>query len=332
MYGTGWVAKTIFPSNARPARPSAARRADDQYGATAQPDWRGIDWREHLGELEIGGSRVNYVDIGSGDSGPPVVFVHGLGGAWQNWLENLPRVAQDRRVLALDLPGFGRSEMPTRHISIPSYGRCVNEFCQKLGLDEVVLVGNSMGGFVSAETVIQFPSRVERLVLVSAAGISITNLYRRPAQTWGRLAAVLGTYGATHSDAVVTRRHVRQLALGFVMRHPTRLRADLCWEQVHAAGSEGFRDALDALLDYDFRPLLSDIGCPTLIVWGKEDMLVPVEDADEFERVIPTARKLLMDDTGHVPMLERPVAFNDSLIEFLAEPRDAVRDEAEATV
>lgn len=324
--------KAVFPSKARPATPGAARRADEQYGATAQPDWRGIDWREHLHEIEIGERRVNYVDIGSGDDGPPVVFVHGLGGAWQNWLENLPRVAQEGRALALDLPGFGRSEMPRSQISISSYARCVNQFCEQLGLDEVVLVGNSMGGFVAAETAIQYPSRVERLVLVSAAGLSITNVYRRPTETWGRLAAVLGSYGAANSRAAIVRPRVRQLALGFVMRHPTRLRSDLVWEQVHAAGTEGFRDALEALLDYDFRPRLGEITCPTLIVWGKEDVLVPVEDADEFERHIPNSRKLLMEDTGHVPMLERPSTFNDSLIDFLAEPRDAVRAEAEATV
>jgi pimeloyl-ACP methyl ester carboxylesterase len=326
------MAKAIFPSHARPARPGAARRADDQYGATAQPDWRSINWRDHLNEIEISGRRVNYVDIGSGDAGPPVVFVHGLGGAWQNWLENLPRVAQDRRALALDLPGFGRSDMPRSEITISSYARCVNNFCEQLGLDEVVVVGNSMGGFVAAELAIQFPARVERLVLVSAAGISITNIYRRPTQTWGRVAAVLGAYGAANTGRAISRRNIRHLALGFVMRHPTRLRADLCWEQVHAAGSEGFRDALEALLDYDFRPRLGEIACPTLIVWGKEDMLVPVEDADEFQREIPGARKILFEDTGHVPMLERPVMFNDCLMEFLAEPRDAVRGEAEATV
>jgi pimeloyl-ACP methyl ester carboxylesterase len=324
--------KAILPSHARPALPGAARRADAEYGATALPDWREVDWRQQLHEVEINGARVNYVDIGSGDSGPPVVFVHGLGGAWQNWLENLPRVAQERRALALDLPGFGQSELPRNDITIPSLGRTVNQFCDKLGLDEVVLVGNSMGGFVTAETAIQYPSRVERLGLVAAAGISITNLYRRPAQTWGRVAAVLGTYGAANTNAAISRPGFRQLALGFVMRHPTRIRTDLAWEQVHAARSEGFRDALDALLDYDFRPRLGEIACPTLIVWGAEDMLVPVKDADDFERTIPNARKVVMRDTGHVPMLERPVSFNEMLMEFLAEPREAVAAEAEATV
>ncbi|HEX6458427.1 MAG TPA: alpha/beta fold hydrolase [Thermoleophilaceae bacterium] len=325
------MAKTILPSNARPASIRAARLADEGYGATARPDWRDTDWREHLHELEIGGRRVNYVEMGAGDE-PPVVFVHGLGGAWQNWLENIPRLAQERRALALDLPGFGRSEMPRDEISIAGYGRTVHAFCEQLGLDEVVLVGNSMGGFVAAEAAIQFPGLVERLVLVSAAGISITNLLRRPAVTWGRVAAAFGSYGAANSRAAVTRPVIRHLALGFVMRHPTRLRADLCWEQVHAAGTPGFNDALEALLGYDFRDRLSEISCPTLIVWGKEDMMVPVRDADEFERLIPNSRKLLMEDTGHVPMLERPLKFNECLVEFLAESREAPRSEAEATV
>jgi pimeloyl-ACP methyl ester carboxylesterase len=321
----------IFPSKARPAPPWAGRRADEVYGATAQPDWRDTDWREHLHAVEIGGRSVNYVDIGSGE-GPPVVFVHGLGGAWQNWLENLPRTALERRALALDLPGFGRSEMPLRDITISGYGRCVEEFCERLGLGEVVLVGNSMGGFVSAEVAIQFPSRVERLVLVSSAGITTTNLSRRPVQTWGRVAAAIGTYGAANSRAAVARPGLRHLSLAFVARHPSRLRADLCWEQIHASGTSGFRDALDALLDYDFRDRLGDIQCPTLLVWGHQDMLVPVNDAHEFERLIPNSRKVLMEDTGHVPMLERPATFNDQLLEFLAEPREAARTKAGATV
>src|SRR5204862_8194422 len=115
--------RTILPSRARPATIRAARLADDEYGATAQPDWRDIDWREHLRSLELDGANVNYVDIGSGDSGPPVVFVHGLGGAWQNWLENLPRVAQARRAPALGLPAWRRSAMARWALTIHAYRR-----------------------------------------------------------------------------------------------------------------------------------------------------------------------------------------------------------------
>ena len=304
----------------------AALQADDGYGVTAEPDWREVNWREHLRSIDIDGGSINYVDIGSGDD-PPVVFVHGLGGCWQNWLENIPRAALERRVIAPDLPGFGESEMPLDHISIPGYGRFLDTFLERLGLGEVVVVGNSMGGFIAAEIAIQRPARVERLVLVSAAGLSITNMRRRPVQTWGRAAAAVGAYGAAHVRAMIVRPRLRHIALGYVVRHPTRLRPDLCWEIMSGAGRPGFLDALNALLDYDFHDRLGGIRAPTLIVWGAEDMLVPVKDASEFERLIPNSRKVIFEDTGHVPMLERPEAFNAVLMEFLAEERPAERSE-----
>src|SRR5689334_9625802 len=307
----------VLPSKARPALIRAAQNAGDDYGVTAEPDWRSVNWREHLHWMDVDGGQVNYVDMGSGDA-RPVLFVHGLGGCWQNWLENIPRVAQERRVIAPDLPGFGSSEMPLDPISIPGYGRFLDKLLDRLGVDEVVVVGNSMGGFIGAELAIQCPARVERLVLVSAAGISITNVRRRPVQTWGRAAAAFGAYGAAHLRPMIVRPRLRHIALGYVVRHPTRLRADLCWEIMSGAGRPGFGDALNALLDYDFQDRLGDIRAPTFIVWGHEDMLVPVEDASEFERLIPNSRKVIFEDTGHVPMLERPQTFNALLMEFLA--------------
>src|SRR5438034_2452832 len=142
---------TIIPSKARPAVPWSARRAGDDYGAHDDPDWRAIDWREHLRDVELDGRRVRYVDLGSGD-GPPIVLVHGLAGNWQNWLENLPRLARERRVVAPDLPGFGESDRPAERISMSGYGRAVDELCEHLGLGEVVVVGNSRGGVGGGET------------------------------------------------------------------------------------------------------------------------------------------------------------------------------------
>src|SRR5918997_605465 len=155
----------LFVPTARPASVRAARRAGHGYGETAQPDWRQVDWAAHMHTAQIDGAAVNYVDIGSGER-EPVVFVHGLGGQWQNWLENLPRAAMDRRVIALDLPGFGLSEMPRDRITISAYGRTVDALCDRLGLGRVDLVGNSMGGYVGAELAIQFRERVDQLLLV----------------------------------------------------------------------------------------------------------------------------------------------------------------------
>ncbi|MBV9212701.1 MAG: alpha/beta fold hydrolase [Actinobacteria bacterium] len=300
--------------------PWTARRAGDDYGAHGDPDWRSIDWREHLRSTEIEGRPARYVDLGSGD-GPPIVFVHGLAGCWQNWLENLPFFARARRVIAPDLPGFGGSEMPAEEISISGYGRFVEALCAQLDLGEVAIVGNSMGGFVSAEVAIQFPQRVERLVLVSAAGITSTSLRQGPVMTWGRVAAVAGARSAAEKRMAVLRPRLRYATFSPIVRHPRLISAEMLWEMSQGAGRPGFMPALRAHLDYDFRDRLPDIRCPTLIVWGSDDMIIPSHDADEYERSIRGARKVVFEDTGHVPMIERPPTFNECLLEFVREPR-----------
>jgi pimeloyl-ACP methyl ester carboxylesterase len=321
----------LLISKARPAAPWEARRAGDDYGTTATPDWREVNWQPHLRQLDIEGRSVNYLDYGSGEEGlEPAVLIHGLGGCWQNWLENVPRLAAEgRRVIALDLPGFGFSEMPSEKISISGYGRAVNELCDRLDLGEAVFVGNSMGGFISAEVAIQFPSRVARLVLVSAAGVTTSDLRSGPVMAGARIVTAVAARTAAIPERLVTRRRLRMPLYSSFLRHPTRIRAELLYEITRGAGRPGFVDALRAIMDYDFRDRLPEIGCPTLIVWGTGDMLVPQSDAGEYERLIPNSRKLIFDDTGHMAMIERPGTFNDCLVEFLAEEPEPAKSEAE---
>jgi pimeloyl-ACP methyl ester carboxylesterase len=321
--------RALTPPSA-PSAPWHARRADEDYGKGADPDWRQVDWAAHLHQAEIAGGRVNYVDIGSGDE-PPMVLVHGLGGQWQNWLENIPRLAQERRVIAPDLPGFGLSEMPSDRISISGYGQMVDALIEHLEIERADVVGNSMGGFVSSEVAVQFPHRVERLALVSAAGISSASVSRTPVLAVGRIATALTAYTAARHRAMARRPLTRHLALAFVARHPSKFRSDLAWEGfIKGAGKEGFDDALRACVEYDFRDRLPEIQAPTLIVWGEKDSVIPTKDAEEFERLIPDSRKVVMEDTGHVPMAERPAAFNDLLLDFLADTSVPSREEPAA--
>jgi pimeloyl-ACP methyl ester carboxylesterase len=177
-----------------------------------------------------------------------------------------------------------------------------------------------MGGFVGAELAIRFAQRAERLMLVSAAGITTANLYRGPAVALGRAAGLVTAYTAARHRQLARRPVSRHMALAFVARHPSMLAPDLAWEAlIKGAGKPGFQAALRANLEYDFRDRLPEIACPTLIVWGEDDAVLPAGDAHEFERLIPDARKLLLRDTGHVPQLERPGTFNDALLGFLAE-------------
>src|SRR3954449_222671 len=274
------------------------------YGPIGRSAWMDVDWRAHQRFVEVDGRRVNVVEIGEAE--PAVVFIHGLAGSWQNWLENIPHfAAAGHRVIAFDLPGFGASEEPREKISIPGYGRLVDTLLDRLGVGPAVLVGNSMGGFIAAEVAIQYPERVERLVLVSAAGLTIE--YQRDERILGllrfgrRMLMAWGGFIGARSEAVARRPRARALLLRLVVTHPDRLPAPLIAEQVRDADNPGFVDALDALTDYPIPSGLAEIGCPTLVVWGAEDRLVPVRDADEFERLIPDARKVVWPRTGHVP-------------------------------
>lgn len=291
------------------------------YGAVGRSPWLEVNWREHQRWVQVCGTPVNVIDMGEG---PPIVFVHGLSGSWPNWLEQLPVFARDHRVIAMDLPGFGHSPMPAETITISNYARILDELLGKLGVDAATTVGNSMGGFISAELAIAFPQRVERLVLISAAGIS-TNGRRdvqRVVPALRRVEKVIAAYTAwlaAHSDAVTRHPGLRNVALGLVTRHPSRLNSALAAEQLRGAGKPGFMQALQANLDYPIRERLPEIVCPTLIVWGEEDKVIPVRDAGVFEELIAGSRKVLFKDTGHMAMLERPGAFNELLQEFLSE-------------
>jgi pimeloyl-ACP methyl ester carboxylesterase len=292
--------------------------AGSDYG-NPDPEWRRIDWRRQLRRIELPGAKVNYVEIGEGE---PIVFVHGISGCWQNWLENLPHFGRGRRAIALDLPGFGASPMPSWPVDIPAYGRLLHDFCEKLGVESGTLVGNSMGGFVAAEAVTAAPGRFDRLALVSAAGIINTwNPEARATAT----AWAWKTFAPTVSGlarAIVSHPRSRQVALAPFLRYPNRLRADLLWEQI-VGGAEcpAFGEALTTLIHHDIRERLEEIEIPTLIVWGLSDRVIPVNAAISYHRRIPGSRLEIFERTGHVPQLERPDRFNALLDEFLADKR-----------
>jgi len=301
-----------------PARYHSADGAGTDYGATDPPDWRTIDWRANVHQLEIAGTEVNYLDIGEQGNLRPIVMLHGLGGQWQHWLENIPRFSRQRRVVAIDMPGFGLSEMPHEEVTIELYARVVAELSRRLDLAPVVVVGNSMGGYVAAELAIDYPQIVERLMLVSAAGVSQADIAQRPLLAAAKAAGLVVTFNAAQLPLVARRPHLRHWALNVLLRHPSVIRSDMAYEGLmKGTGRPGFGPALRACLNYDFRERLPQIGCPTLVVWGERDMIIPVSDADRYVRLIPGARKRVLPDTGHLPMVERPPTFDALLEEFL---------------
>jgi pimeloyl-ACP methyl ester carboxylesterase len=296
------------------------------YGPQGRSPWLDVDWRTHQHWTIVNDTPINVIELGdSAPARPALLFVHGLSGSWPNWLEQLPVFAADHRVIALDLPGFGRSPMPPGgEVSIAGYADLLDALLEQLGVESAAVVGNSMGGFISAELAIRHPRRVERLVLVSPAGISTHQdprllRYLPWVRRMERSAAAYGGWLASHADAVTRRPGLRNTFFGTIVPHPERLPAPLVAEQLRGAGKPGLIPAAQAISDYDLRPNLERIACPTLIVWGDRDRVITRRDLEVFAEQIPGARTVMYEDTGHVAQLERPAEFNALLAEFLEE-------------
>jgi len=296
--------------------PATPADGPDPYG-NPDPEWLRIDWRDHLHQIDVVGARTNYVEMGEGT---PLLFVHGLSGCWQNWLENIPYFARTHRVIALDLPGFGSSPMPPWDLTIPAYGRFVRDFCERLGIDRCSIVGNSMGGFIVTEVAITEPERVDDLALVSAAGITWARARREPAEMFGRVARAAAPLALRFELSAIKRPRFRHQAFAGVFHDPNALRRELLWENVVPAfQSPGYFDSLRNLVGYDIRDRLTEIGVPTLIVWGRNDRVVPIPAALSYKkRIGDNAELVIFDHCGHLPQLERPVRFNRVVGEFMA--------------
>jgi pimeloyl-ACP methyl ester carboxylesterase len=182
-------------------------------------------------------------------------------------------------------------------------------------------MGSSLGGWVSADLTLRAPERVRGLVLIDAAGIVPTRAERLKAVSILRGAELGAPLAPRFRAALASRPGLRKLALKYTVADPTRLAADLVYMALPPAPDPGFSPAFtaarrswsDAWCD-----MLTEIECPTLILWGDRDSLLPLRHAREWARRIRTSRLEVIPGAGHLPMLERPTLANLALARFLA--------------
>ena len=178
-----------------------------------------------------------------------------------------------------------------------------------------------MGGFIATEVSITDPDRVSRLALVSAAGITYARARKEPAAVMGRLFVAAAPLAFKFQMSGIRRPRLRKAAFQGVFHDPDLIRPEMLVENTVPAltSSPGYFDALTTLFGYDIRHRLEEIDDPTLIVWGRNDRLVPVPAALAYKkRIGANARVEIFDGCGHVPQIERPVRFNRVLEEFLS--------------
>jgi pimeloyl-ACP methyl ester carboxylesterase len=250
-----------------------------------------------------------YLDAGPADA-PVVVLLHGLGGTNASMLPLMWELADDHRVLAPDLPGFGGSAKPHARYDAAWFVNWLTSFLDELGVERAVLIGNSMGGRIALEAGLRAPERVDALVLLSAAAafrrlrqwVPLVRLLR-PELGWSPIpvphSMVVETIRAMFSDP--DRMPQEWLEAGadefgrvFATREG-RFAFLSCLRQIYldeAYGERGFWDRLPSL-----KP-------PALFVWGDRDRLVPAAFARYVAQALPEAGAIVLEDCGHVPQFE----------------------------
>jgi abhydrolase domain-containing protein 6 len=250
------------------------------------------------------------VRVWRGGRGEPVVFVHGFGTeASVNWHAQLPAARRQFSVVAPDLPGFGASERVGDERTITFQVACLHDLVTRLGCDRVRLVGHSMGGWISLAFAATHPELVARLVVVDAAGLRFD-----PDLS---LQRVLLPETADDVRELLAANFQRPPRLpGFVLRDVLRT----CQREL-ANRAEVLRQLVYGAEFLDER--LASIVAPTLIVWGRADVITPVAVGERLAAGIEDAELIVFEDCAHSPNLERPARFNRLLIEFLADARPA---------
>ncbi|MBI2890999.1 MAG: alpha/beta hydrolase [Nitrospirae bacterium] len=269
---------------------------------------------------KLSGVEISHYDEGGGEA---VVFVHGLGGYKENWEFNVPYFARGHRAVALDLPGFGHSDKPKREYTMEFFVETAREFMDRLRIEKATLVGNSMGGMISAAFALAHPDRVARLALVDAAGINIfpPNLMKMDDLPIQVFAVASGVERDPAKREQVVRRYIRRLiffteppVLEKMVQHALR---EFFGNDFQGRAHAFMSSAQNALLA-PLKARLREIQAPTWIVWGDRDALLPLENAHAFKQALPHSTLTVVPECGHCPMLEYPDRFNAELESFLA--------------
>jgi 2-hydroxy-6-oxonona-2,4-dienedioate hydrolase len=257
-------------------------------------------------ETTIFGQKIHYVEAGSG---PNVILLHGLGGSSQGWQFNIGPLAEKFHVYVPDQIGFGKSDKPLVNYRIRTYVDFLDQFCKQLKIERATLVGNSMGGWIAAAFTAAFPDRVDKLVLVDAAG------YAPPKDFDTRVFFALNP----------TTRDAMKVLVSKVFYNKAFQTDDMIDAAIAArlAAGDGFtiKSITESIIrGEDFLDdTVKTIKRPTLIVWGREDGLTPLADAQRFQKDIAGSKLVVFDQCGHVPNLEKPGEFNTAVIKFLSE-------------
>lgn len=274
--------------------------------------------------VEVDGMNVHYTDQGSG---VPIILLHGSGGSlhtWEGWANELKT---NYRVISIDLPAFGLTGPHAQgDYSINSYTKFLYDFVNNLKLDRFHLAGNSLGGGIAWNFTSNYPEKVDKLLLLDASGnrpkpkkqIKETKEKKRSSFSVFRLARipVINKIFLYFTPKFIIRNNLEQ-----VYFDDSKV-TDVLVEQYHdfalrEGNRQAFMDRLTMKRGKDTSHKLKEIHNPTLVLWGENDRWISVKSAYKFNEDIPNSKLVIMKETGHLPMEERPEESVKIAIDFL---------------
>jgi pimeloyl-ACP methyl ester carboxylesterase len=259
-------------------------------------------------DATVFGYRIHYLEAGSGD---PVILLHGTGGEGARWMPTIKGLASNFRIIALDQIGFGQSDKPLTTYHSGVFAGFLAGFMKAIGVPRATIVGQSMGAAVALHLAVHHPELVERLVLVDGGNYRSASDPPPPPPNWhDRQIANAGTLEESR-EYLKKLYYDHSLVTDELVEHNLilRLRSAYTIESMQTANARG----LGAVTEEEVRA----ITAPTLLVWGMNDPLSPVANADKLNAALKNSRKVLIDKAGHYPFLEHADKFNQIVLEFL---------------
>jgi pimeloyl-ACP methyl ester carboxylesterase len=271
--------------------------------------------------VDVAGVDTYVVDAGDG---PPLVLIHGYGDTADGWRRAVPQLVKDHRIIALDVPPFGRSARIKQDKLLDFYSDWVPHFLDVMDVGSATVIGHSLGGAIALRLAAENPDRVERLGLVAPAGLGSA-----PPWWWHAITARPIWQGALSIPSPLTgpiaKRAIRTFLEWRLFDNPRALRDEI-GHFVNMHGSAGdlklLLSAGHACIDSYTGKLLersAELEIPIWMLWGRKDGLVPSLHARAFERRHPDAVVHILDGCGHYPQIELPQRFNHLLRNWLDE-------------
>ncbi len=286
--------------------------APDKPLAELQPRWASAPSQF----MTVAGLPVHLRDEGPRDDPVPIVLLHGMADSLHTWDGWVAQLNTQRRVIRLDLPGFGLTGPPVPDdYSTTADLSLVAALLDRLNLSRVVLAGHSLGGQIAWQVAAAMPERVDRLILVDAAG------YPSAAAQWPPGLQVALWPGAGVMSNYLLPRGLVQASLQHLYGDPSLVTPALVDRYYDMALRSGNRQALvrrlDAMAQHDGSTRIGSLALPTLVLWGARDPWIPVESGRRFAQDIAGARLVVFDGLGHFPHQEDPVRTVSEVRQFL---------------